>query len=657
MLDLDPRPEHVRWLAAAARVLSRTDRIMAGRDDLGFHLSEYGPAPAWSDGQNVFIKTEPWKRSWQDDGAVARLMGLNLHELCHIMLTPRIKELETARLRQVYNLAEDQRIESLFASLYTPAIPFFAQAVLDLIVRDGTGHDTLHVLVGGRKYLPAHIRDAARRAYQGDAAEWTRLMDEYLLLDWDTDRRRGIELIKLMADHLGANQVEPPSGCGTQTKRGGISQDESDEARERVAEAMADEDEAEDDGTDPDDDPTEAGTEEAEVEETDGAEDTDTADEGDAADATDDEPIEDSDDTGGEPGGDAEGEPEDEAPGEGDDTTEDPAEGEADSDTPTDGTPGDDEPSEDDEADEADDPRTLDEALEDLRNEAAEGIEAEATRVSEQIELELDRPQGEMGESLPRWDERVPVTDEARVAADGLRGVLAELMAAVDPGWESHRPQGRINVGRYLQREAWEPMDEIFDEWHPGVNDAMDLEIAVLVDTSSSMGYSRTGEAPAKGVAEAAWALKSALGQHGIPVAVMGYDTNSSLIYGESDVADPGYMPQPLWRDSTLPGEVLVEVGRHFQYSTHKRRILVTLTDGQWSRGFNLRTEKVDIGDVVASIDAELKVLLRFGMGGQDGSNLGFDEVHDVESTDALVDVVREAIVGGVARAGGRTGA
>lgn len=279
-------------------------------------------------------------------------------------------------------------------------------------------------------------------------------------------------------------------------------------------------------------------------------------------------------------------------------------------------------------------------------------MEAEATKVAQQIEMELDRPSGEMGEHLPRHDARVPVTPEAQVAANGLRGVLAELQAAVDPGWESHRAAGKINVGRYLRRESWEGLDEVFDEWHPGASDALDLEIALLVDTSSSMSAAggTPGISRSQGVAEAAWALKMALGLAGIPVAVMGFDTHSSLIYGESEQADPGYMPEPLHRDSTHPGEVLVEAGRHFQYSTHKRRILVALTDGAWWGQYAIGGEGHSLADIVKSIDAELTVLLRYGMD-RDAKDLGFDEVHDVPHTDALVEVVREAIVMGVKRA------
>jgi hypothetical protein len=622
VLDLDPRPEHERWLSAASRVLVRTDRILAGRDDIGFHLSDYGLAPAWSDGTNITIRTKDWERSWEDEGAVARLLGLNYHELAHILLTPRIKELETARLQTVYNLADDNRIETLFTALYTPSIPFFTQAVLDLIVADGTNADTLHVLVAGRKYLSRKIRKAAARAYRGDAAEWQALIDEYLLIDWAIDRQRGIELVELMADHLYASQVRPPEGCGTSTTRG-TETDEADEARERVAEQMEDEaaqDEAEQEQAEAD----RPEADEAEAPEASAPEANDT-DEAEADSPAQDEPT-------ASDGDQAEGEPEAEGQSE--------AEGdEADTDQPADGASSAEAESEIDD---------LTEALDEAKAEADQAVDTEAARIAEQIEMELDQPSGEMGESLPRWEDRVPVTEAAQVAAEGLKGVLAELMAAVDPGWESHRDTGRLNVGRFMKREAWEPLDELFDEWHPGVNDAMDIEVAILVDTSSSMG----SDGRAFQVAEASWALKAALGSFGLPVAVMGYDSNSTLIYGESDEADPGYMPAPLWRESTEPAEVLIEAGSHFQYSSHKRRILVALTDGAWVGQPKLRGNPTNYGDIVASIDAELRVLLRFGGGAANPG--GFDEVHDVESMDTLVDVVREAIVVGVARAGGR---
>lgn len=265
MLDLDPRPEHVRWLTAAGRVLVRTDRILAGRDDLGFIVENGGPAPAWSNGTDVSIRATDWQRSWEDTGAVARLMGLNYHELCHVMFTPRIKEMSTSNLRQIYNLAEDQRIETMFAALYSPSIPFFTQAVLDLIVADGMNADTLWVLVAGRRYLSVEVRDVARRAYRGDATEWKALMDEYLLIDWDRQRSRGIELVKLMEAHLG--DMAPPEGCCARvTGKGATASDEADEARARVAEDL-DEEEAEEDTPEPEGEDDEA----PEADEADGA--------------------------------------------------------------------------------------------------------------------------------------------------------------------------------------------------------------------------------------------------------------------------------------------------------------------------------------------------------------------------------------------------
>src|SRR5690606_42023323 len=95
------------------------------------------------------------------------------------------------------------------------------QAITDLILADADpgAAGGVWALLAGRRYLPQGLRQAARDAYQGDAAEWERLITEYLLIDWDADTDRGLELLRQMARHLQATQAKTPPGRGP--RRGG----------------------------------------------------------------------------------------------------------------------------------------------------------------------------------------------------------------------------------------------------------------------------------------------------------------------------------------------------------------------------------------------------------------------------------------------------
>jgi len=598
VLDLDTRPEHERWLSAAATVLARTDRILSGRDEVTVGIQQLGPAPAWSDGSRILLRGDDWARTWGRSGYlptladVRRLMGLNYHELCHCMFTPREhtfvgREVRRLGLFPVFNLADDQRIETLFTALYRPAIPFFAQAVLDLIVNQDEAEPHLAwALLAGRRYLPKTVRAAARAAYTLDADEWEALISEYLLLDWDLDPNRGIELLQLMNRHLAQAHTELP-GCGTpMPARGQVSEDEEADAQERVAERMEEEAEEEAEAETPTlPEPTEAEQEQAEE------------------DATEDTEAEDT-----EPG---------------------PSTG---------GT----EPSQEDLED------ALESAMSEALAEAEQATETQAANADQLIESELEQPEGEIGENLDRYEERTMVTDEAKAQAHDLEAVLAELRMLADPGWLSHRDVGKIHAGRYLRRESWEPLDQVFDEWNPGAEDALDIEIALIYDTSLSMN-----DGADQGVAEAGWAIKRALYAQGIPCAVLSFNSMTNLVYGADEDPDPEYMPAPLARGGTSPQAALIEVGGHFAHSQHRRRILVMLTDGDVPKFGYLRGEAVLVEDIVASIDAELTVLLRFGPEAHlQTEALGFDEVMNVTSTDALAEVVRETIVDGVRRTG-----
>lgn len=637
-------------LMAAARVLQRTDRILSGKFDL---TVEYDPqahlvAPAYSDADTITLSS---KITTSGEIDTLKMLGLNYHELCHVMFTPSDTSVAVNRLHQegipydLFNQAEDQRIEMLFSKMYSPAVPFFRQAVADLIL-DGAQHvSETWPLIAGRLYIPANIRKAAKAAYAEahsavEAQAIEDLLREYLLIDWDTDIDEGIDILKALLDIYQDDAPQAP--CASQS--GGADQDHPDaeDARDQVAEDAANDDTSDEPEDQDEDQDAEEGDSETSAEEGDSDEDQDESEEvtgGPGEPGEEDEAQEEGEDGDEATEGQGEASPEPgDAEGEGEGAPE-AADAEGDAQEATEG--------------DASDGRSPGEVLLDeteaMQDEAESEMEKQGVSMARDIELELDRPGQELGANFPKNQGFQPVTSEAQALAHDLYSTLAELAMAVEPGWHRDRNRGRINPGRFLRSEPWD-IEGVFDEWDEGLEDALDIEVAIMVDTSSSMlNGKRNGKPiqPSHEVAAAAWALKKALDDHGIPAGVLTFDSQTRRWFKPSDQADPAWMPASLAVASTNPVQGLAEVGRVFAESRHKRRIFICLTDGAWFEGlFRVNGTSVSKRQMVENIDAEVRVLLQFG--GSPQTQLGFDEVRTVDEGAALVEAVRDTIVEGV---------
>lgn len=621
----------LRYLRSSVAVLTRTDRILADSNHIKVEIVEGDspqPAPAWTDGTTIsIVSSQRWRDIDTTEGR-ARLLGLNYHELAHILFTPRdshpaYRAVHREGLHRVYNLAEDQRIETLFCALYSPAVPLFTQATTDLILADADPDAAggVWALLAGRRYLPQGLRQAARDAYQGDAPEWERLITEYLLIDWDADTARGLELLRQMARHLQATQAKAPSGCGHRGGRSGRPNSQAGaEAREAAAADIDQDDETDDQAGGSGAGPAEEmPDDEAGQDDTGGDQDSDQ------------ESNRAGDQGGGQQGSQAEGQTSDSgAGGEGDEA--EPSMGQGGGASAAAGTDDD-----------------LAEAVQEQARVAHAQAEAQAEQdldeFDDQVQLEIESPTDDFGARFPKYTDREPVTDLARSLAGDVEQVLAEIRVATDPGWVTHTDRGRINAGRFGRREAWEPLDDIFDEWREGVEDALDIEIVLLVDTSGSMGWDpRDGSStPAQSVAECTWALKRALAAHNIALGVLAYDNGASLVYTPGEDADEFWMPAPGARGGTMPGQALWEAGSHLATSTRKHRMLVALTDGLWP---DIKVHNYSLPQVVAGIDAEHKVLLL--VGDQPRPVGGFTATAKLDSAADLAEAVRETIVASV---------
>ena len=169
------------WASASIHIGERVASIL-GREDINVRWSG-SRGIAFTDGEDIFLCV-----NWFIDNIVAPMRDgdirkmatswmllkcLIFHEVSHIIWTPRVghrphKDVRTMmdtsyrpRLFEAFNMLEDARIENLFTARYSPAVPVFVNLVREALVSPNPSAETLGLLIRGRHYLPAAIRDAA----------------------------------------------------------------------------------------------------------------------------------------------------------------------------------------------------------------------------------------------------------------------------------------------------------------------------------------------------------------------------------------------------------------------------------------------------------------------------------------------------------------
>lgn len=195
-----------------AIVFGRVDSTLAGRDIGTALVNSPAEAPAWSDGQKItFNRTRIGDVT--DTHNLVSLMGLNYHELAHLLWTPRSHEYWMQNLAnsgrfKAFNILEDQRIETLLTSLYGATKSYLKALFLEHSLNlPNADYETLHLLTWGRRHLGTQIRqtlvDSFRRP---DLLQKTKdIIDEYRVIGVGiSSNRRAAYLIeefhKIMED-------------------------------------------------------------------------------------------------------------------------------------------------------------------------------------------------------------------------------------------------------------------------------------------------------------------------------------------------------------------------------------------------------------------------------------------------------------------------
>lgn len=184
---LGPGAERGERLARLAAIFTKSNSILSGQSvKVRIETNDWAcpPAPAWSDGQNIWFKGSDIRDA--DFDSIVNLYGLNYHELGHILWTPRQSHpLATWAWRNRHwstmNLLEDQRIETAMTRRWPSTAPWLTACVLRWVLADPKTLSTSYLLLRGRRFLPADVRGLSRQAFERQdlLPEVDRIVDAY----------------------------------------------------------------------------------------------------------------------------------------------------------------------------------------------------------------------------------------------------------------------------------------------------------------------------------------------------------------------------------------------------------------------------------------------------------------------------------------------
>lgn len=550
-------------------------------------VADSGCAPAWStsntisfNGQNIGDLLDP--------RVVTATRGLALHEVSHILFTPRtgsdiMQWVLAMKAGRAFNALEDQRIETLMVGRFgSSVVDWFTYMVAEHLLTSPEAMAYSFPLIRGRKYLPVELRRAVRDLYvnQQDVQELSDIIDEYRLLTFPADTDRAKELIARYHELVkNAGHPDPESGEGdgwskvndphaqrqpseheSTTKSKPLSQREQDRAKQN-AQARDEQDEADVESAtnnQPAQDPAE--------DEFDFGDGSDWEDEAEESDSTDGSGSSDSDsdvdwdeyDEGADEdwsdvdGADAHG-------GQDSDSESDSSKGaDTDSSSETAGTDGDISLTDLLES-------TMDSVLDRLADQIADDI----AKYNGDVQLEGER----VGAPARSQSVTESVSTVAMRASKSFGIELERLRAEFDPAWERRTSSGRINAQRYM---TGADLDEVFDRWSEGRDDAVDIEAVILLDVSGSM------QTDAKNAYESMWALKRALDKVGAGCTVVTFASDTRLLYSSDEQAS-NTMKYAGVGGGTSPLGALKYSTKVLADSSRAVKMLFTITDGEWS--------------------------------------------------------------------------
>ena len=213
-------------------------------------------------------------------------------------------------------------------------------------------------------------------------------------------------------------------------------------------------------------------------------------------------------------------------------------------------------------------------------------------------------------------------TAGAENARYGLEDVLRELRAAAEPGWIRGTRTGRINAGR-LASPIVDP-SRLFDRYRAGARDAVSTEAVVLLDGSGSMDTAMAE------LSEAVWVLRHAASAAGVSVSVYIFDESHALVFGPETEPTETVESIANLGGGTIPNNALRAAWSRLAGSRAANRILLILTDGEWTRNV------AEAEDLIQTIKAEDVITALVHYGDDSPNPHGVDHYVSARDLDAL---------------------
>jgi hypothetical protein len=418
---------HAGKLQSSMAKFARSMALRPVQVNVKRYQHDYMPdAPAWSDDHTIHIAHDKDTGNIGSADNIIRLKGLLIHELSHVLFTPRsktalVKWVRDNRLWNAFNILEDNRIENLMVANMSGVKPWLVHTVTtELIKTAPIQANSLLPLVWGRKYLPLEIRMAALDTWRVlNADDITALLDEYITLNLQhkPDILRATVIIGKFSSALQEEQDldgKPPVGSihhGTTSETAPDSKADSQPMSKAQQDKLLDK--VEDDSTQPSSDDSDESSASSESGASTSSGKTLAEQLQDAADAAMDTLLEDVKST----------------------------------------------------------VQSVKESSEPVN---VMGDDSVSSRESDQL---INR--------VPEYSKKLETPSaDALIASRQFAKELTELRTQHDPGWMRRSDQGRLNVKDFM---LGTDLEEAFDQWSEGNQDVTDIECVVLLDNSGSM--------------------------------------------------------------------------------------------------------------------------------------------------------------------------
>ena len=169
------------------------------------------------------------------------------------------------------------------------------------------------------------------------------------------------------------------------------------------------------------------------------------------------------------------------------------------------------------------------------------------------------------------------IVNKKRVMERELESINDEAQS----GYLYGLPSGSVNMN--VAFNPYRDIDRMFYEWSPGVEDAVGIELVVLVDCSGSM------DGQTQKVMESVYPIISAFHDfEGISnINVFAFNESSHTIYNDRQTISPIQVSYPESVGGTDPSQSLYKAVDIFKNSLIERKIMLVFTDGAWNRDFS----------------------------------------------------------------------